>query len=65
MGVSRISTPMPAHSQRSGLAAGFAWSNAGSDLASAATTPMVTIASTQPKKSRCSRAMAGTATPSL
>ncbi len=65
MGVSRMSRPIAAQSQRKGLAAGLACSRSGCDRASVAMTPMVASASTGPKKSRCSSAMAGTATPSL
>ncbi len=64
MGVSSTSAASDAHSQRRGLAAGLLASSALSCFASAATTPIVANASTQPKKSRCSMAIAGTATAS-
>ena len=62
IGVSSTSTARLVHSQRSGLEAGFMSSSAESCFARAATTPIVANASTQPKNSRCSMAIAGTAT---
>ncbi len=62
MGVRRMRPPSPAQSHRIGFDAGFMSSSAESCFAMTATTPIVTSASTQPKKSRCSKAMAGTAT---